>query len=63
MPWLAPALVVVFLILVGWLSDRTHEDAEKILKAVMADVGRANKALSGDEPDVARAREFLNRWV
>ena len=63
MPWLAPALVVVFLLLIGWLSDSTHEDDKTILKAAKADIARAYDALSANKPDIAKAKVFLGRWV
>ena len=66
MSFLAPALVVSFLLLVGWVSEQTRDDADTILKAIKADVNKAHACLSAEErksPQVTRAIAFLNRWV
>lgn len=60
---LAITLVVLFLLLVAWLSCSTHEGAEALLKSAKSDISKAHSALSAEPPNVARAIAFLNRWV
>ena len=60
---LAIALVVLFLLLVGWLSESTRDGAEAVLKSAKSDISKAHTALSAEPPNVERAIAFLNRWV
>ena len=60
---LAAALVIVFLVLIVWLSSSTRDDSKKILESAQADITRAYDSLSKDKPDIARAKAFLGRWV
>lgn len=60
---LAISLVVLFLLLVGWLSESTRDGAEAVLRSAKSDISKAHSALSAEPPDVKRALAFLSRWA
>lgn len=63
---LALVLVIGFLLLVGVLHWLTHEDAEKVLTAIMVDTKKAHRLLSAEprkSANVQRAIALLDRWV
>ena len=63
---LAISLVVLFLLLVGWLSESTRDGAEAVLRSAKSDISKAHSALSAEphpSKEVKRALAFLSRWV